>query len=136
MNKEVIKQFGEDAIGGLAKNEKVRWFVDANVLVRGLVSELFDEPSRVFVLDKVRNEVRKRPEAIGGNKFVDAVEKTGNIVTEDWCSPDICESVRFLNKCAKELAPAIRANTQWFIDREGLDYATAESRAIERTAPT
>ena len=134
MNQELIKHFGEDAIGGLVKNDSVRWFVDANVLIRGLVSELFDGPSRVFVLDKVRHEVRKRPEAIRGNRFVDAVEKIGNVVTEDWSSPDISGSVQFLNKCANELAPAIRADTQWFIDHEGLDFAAAESRAIERAA--
>ena len=134
MNQELIQQPGENAIAGLAKNEHVRWFVDANVLIRGLVSDLFDDPSHVFILDKVRNEVRKRPEAKRGNRFVDAVEQIGNIVAEDWYSEDISESVQFLNRCANELAPAIRANTQWFIDNEGLEFAAAESRAIERSA--
>lgn len=134
MDKELIKQFGGEAIQGLAKNANVRWFVDANVLIRGIVSDLFDDPSNVYVHENVCREVRKRPEAKRGNNFVNEVEKIGNLVKTDWFTDEISESVRFLNKCAMELAPSIRANVQYFIDKEGLDTDAAETRAIEDAA--
>jgi hypothetical protein len=44
MDLEHIRQIGCDAIQGLEK--KIQWFVDANVLIRGIVSDLFDDPSK------------------------------------------------------------------------------------------
>jgi len=126
--------FGSEIIKGLAGNRNVKWFVDANVLIKGLVTELFDDASNVFITDTICAEVRKRPEAKRGNRFVDILQQIGHVVEENWYDKEITQSVEFLIECAKQLTPAIRVNTQWFVDKEGLTLEQAESRAIEKLA--
>ena len=127
------QKFGEDVIRGLAKNQDVRWFVDANVLIRGTVTELFESAENVFVLAKVRKEVEKHEKALRGKRFIHEVEKLGNIVDENWHEDNFGGTAKFIFDCAREYTPAVRANKQWFID-EGMDPEQAEIRAIEKVA--
>lgn len=133
MRSAEYKKISKQAIESLEARDDVDWFVDANVIISGDARRLFNDYSRLVVTNEVAEEVRKRPESVAANEFLDRLVKQGSIWSNELLD-DGGESFGLILDCAKSLAPAIRVRKQQLVEDEGLTAEQAEVRAIEMVA--
>ncbi len=130
---ELIR-FGQHSINQLIDDQRIRWFVDANVLQSGFVERHFKTVQQIITTGEIVSELQKRPEdAKSGLRVTAQLESRKQISTEASFG-DKPESFSLLMACATQLAPSIRVRTHQIIQVESMDHDAAEEKAINQLA--
>lgn len=131
---EELIQFGQQIISTLIADQRIRWFVDANVLQSGFVERQFASFDHIATIDEIVSELQKRPEdAKSGLRVVARLVDNGQIASEN-LSDDKQESFSLLMDCATQLAPSIRVRTIQVMHSESIEHDAAEEKAINQLA--
>jgi hypothetical protein len=111
----------------------VTWFVDANVIIGGGAAKALTDRNRVVTTPEIVEEVRKRPECVPANRFIDGLVLNRSVVAKD-AFAEWPGSIDLILGCATVLCPAIRYSQQQLIEDEGMGEEESEDRAIDRAA--